>query len=276
MARCRGIKPGFMTNEVLPELGAHAHLLFACLWLIADKDGRLEDRPKRIKLECMPAYDVDVDELLSKLAQLNDPFIIRYEVDGRRYIQICNWRKHQTPHHTEKDSEIPAPPLTHRYTTVNSPLDNGQGASCTLTVNSKQLTEEKGCGEKPKPSGKHFAKPTLDEVAAYCRERGKGVNPEVWYDHYESNGWKVGKNAMKDWRAAVRKWEHSEYGSKANPPPTGKQFLEVTPEEFKRLRDLDSFKIRPYREKLPDGRVHYTGQKRDGTRVECFIEGATT
>lgn len=147
----------------------------------------------------------------------------------------------------------------------------------TLQDKDKTRQDKKGgVGEGDKPPAKHFAKPTLDEVAAYCRERGKGVNPEVWYDHYESNGWKVGKNAMKDWRAAVRKWEHSEYGSKANPPPTGKQFLEVTPEEFKRLRDLDSFKIRPYREKLPDGRVHYTGQKRDGTRVECFIEGATT
>ena len=49
--------------------------------------------------------------------------------------------------------------------------------------------------------------PSLDEVAAYCIERGKGIDPKAWIDHYQANGWKVGRNAMKDWRAAVRTWE---------------------------------------------------------------------
>lgn len=54
-----------------------------------------------------------------------------------------------------------------------------------------------------------FTKPTLEEVIAYCAERGKGVDPQRWYDYYSSNGWKVGKNPMKDWKAAVRTWERS-------------------------------------------------------------------
>jgi hypothetical protein len=58
-----------------------------------------------------------------------------------------------------------------------------------------------------KPSSSHFQKPSLEEVAAYCKERGSVVSPHKWYAHYESNGWKVGKNSMKDWRAAVRTWE---------------------------------------------------------------------
>ena len=58
---------------------------------------------------------------------------------------------------------------------------------------------------------KTFKPPTLDEVRAYCTERGNTVNPEQWFDHYTSNGWKVGKNTMKDWKAAVRTWERSEY-----------------------------------------------------------------
>ena len=61
------------------------------------------------------------------------------------------------------------------------------------------------------PSAKIFKKPTLEEVRAYCQERGNSVNPEKWYDHYTSNGWKVGKNPMKDWKAAVRTWERSGY-----------------------------------------------------------------
>lgn len=54
-----------------------------------------------------------------------------------------------------------------------------------------------------------FVKPTLEEVTAYCLERGKGVDPQKWYDHYSANGWMVGKNPMKDWKAAVRTWERS-------------------------------------------------------------------
>lgn len=52
--------------------------------------------------------------------------------------------------------------------------------------------------------------PTLDEVKAYCSERGNKVDPERWFDYYTSNGWRVGKNPMKDWKAAVRTWERGE------------------------------------------------------------------
>ena len=54
-----------------------------------------------------------------------------------------------------------------------------------------------------------FVKPTLEAVQAYCQERNKGVDAQKWYDYYSANGWKVGKNPMKDWKAAVRTWERS-------------------------------------------------------------------
>jgi len=54
---------------------------------------------------------------------------------------------------------------------------------------------------------KRFKKPTLEEVREYCLERGNGINPEAFLDFYESKGWMIGKNPMKDWRAAVRTWE---------------------------------------------------------------------
>lgn len=59
----------------------------------------------------------------------------------------------------------------------------------------------------PEPKGKRFVPPSLEEVRAYCHERQNGVDPQRWLDHYQSNGWMVGKNRMKDWRAAVRTWE---------------------------------------------------------------------
>lgn len=58
---------------------------------------------------------------------------------------------------------------------------------------------------------KRFEKPTLSQITQYCLERNNCVNAEQFYDYYESNGWKVGKNSMKDWKAAVRTWERSEY-----------------------------------------------------------------
>ena len=61
-----------------------------------------------------------------------------------------------------------------------------------------------------KESRSKFQKPTLSEVSDYCRERGNRIDPAEFIDHYESNGWMVGKNHMKDWRAAVRTWEKRE------------------------------------------------------------------
>lgn len=70
--------------------------------------------------------------------------------------------------------------------------------------------------EKEKTSGKakRFTKPTLAEVQAYCNERGNKVDAAHFYDYYEANGWKVGKNSMKDWKASVRTWERNGYDSK--------------------------------------------------------------
>ena len=60
---------------------------------------------------------------------------------------------------------------------------------------------------KAKAKVKRFAKPTIEEVSDYCNERNNDVDAEKFYDYYSSNGWKVGKNAMKDWKASVRTWE---------------------------------------------------------------------
>ncbi|WP_313684164.1 hypothetical protein [Pantoea sp.] len=107
MARSRNIKPGFFTNDELAECSPLARLLFAGLWTIADKEGRLDDRPKKIKALVLPFDNVDCDDCLK---QLHDrQFINRYSVDGNAYIQISNWKKHQNPHCKEAASEIPEP-----------------------------------------------------------------------------------------------------------------------------------------------------------------------
>lgn len=65
---------------------------------------------------------------------------------------------------------------------------------------------------KAPPTPKKMTRPTLAEVTEYCASRGRGVDAQSWFDHYEANGWKVGRNAMKDWKAAVRTWERNTGG----------------------------------------------------------------
>lgn len=61
-----------------------------------------------------------------------------------------------------------------------------------------------------------FKKPSLEEIKAYCEERKNKVDAERFLNYYESNGWKVGKNPMKDWRACVRTWERNGYSNKTD------------------------------------------------------------
>jgi hypothetical protein len=109
MARARNIKPGFFANESLAECGPWARLCFAGLWTLADKEGRLEDRPKRIKGELFRFDSVEVEPLLDELEQHG--FLVRYTNSDGRFIQILAFKKHQTPHYTEKESVIKPPPL---------------------------------------------------------------------------------------------------------------------------------------------------------------------
>lgn len=69
-----------------------------------------------------------------------------------------------------------------------------------------------------------FKPPTLEDVQSYCQERNNSVNPEKWYDFYSAKGWMVGKNKMKDWKAAVRTWEQNSGKQQEKP---GNIFLEI-------------------------------------------------
>lgn len=107
MPRARNIKPGFFKNDLLAECDPLARILFAGLWCEADREGRLENRPKRLKAEYLPYDECDIEALLSALEERR--FIIRYVVDGVGYIAIPNFAKHQNPHVREAASLIPEP-----------------------------------------------------------------------------------------------------------------------------------------------------------------------
>lgn len=119
MARARNIKPGLYKNEDLAECSIWARYLFPGLWTLADREGRLEDRPKRIKAELLAFDTQDVEPLLRELAARS--FIVRYQIEGVSYIQISKFSTHQTPHYSEKPSVIKPPPLQEKPAHIETP-----------------------------------------------------------------------------------------------------------------------------------------------------------
>jgi len=71
--------------------------------------------------------------------------------------------------------------------------------------------------EDKKKKGKRFVIPTIKEIAGYCKERNNSINAETFHSWYESNGWKVGKNKMKNWKAAVITWENKNNNNSRTP-----------------------------------------------------------
>lgn len=108
MARIRSIKPGFFRNEDLGALSPWHRLAFAGLWCEADKAGRLEDRPKRLKANIFPYDDVDLEAILRDLVDAG--FLRRYVVDGQACLQVVHWTEHQRPRDDEPESRLPLPP----------------------------------------------------------------------------------------------------------------------------------------------------------------------
>jgi hypothetical protein len=152
MARARNIKPGLYKNEDLAACSMTARYLFPGLWMLADREGRMEDRPKRIQCELLPYDNIDVDPLLDELANFN--FIQRYEVDGQRFIQISKFVDHQTPHVREAPSIIPSPepkkstikavPSTGPAQGEASPRSPDCGLPLTSSLNPESLSTDSG------------------------------------------------------------------------------------------------------------------------------------
>ena len=137
MKRTRQINPGFFTNDELADITPLGRLLFAGLWVIADREGRLEDRPKKIKAEILPYDNCDVDDLLNQLQTAG--FIKRYKVDiprtdqgntmdtpkaGVGIIQVVNFTKYQHPHRNESASTLPPPTAESRMESGSAEVES--------------------------------------------------------------------------------------------------------------------------------------------------------
>ena len=211
MARIRNIKPEFFRHEILQELGPIPMLFFAGLWCQCDKAGNFPWRPAQLKLDILPFIEYDVGTSLEALRKSS--MICRYSgQDGKEYGHIPSFREHQRFF----GSEAKALPRFPAFSEENKCLElprNFQGTSKeaprkTLEVGKLEVgSMEVGSMGKDKNTSKGFSKPSPQEIEAFIRDKGYSVDPMKWLAHYEANGWMVGRNKMKNWKAAIVTWE---------------------------------------------------------------------
>lgn len=241
MARARNIKPGFFLNEQLVELPFSTRLLFIGLWTIADREGRLEDKPRKIKMALFPADSIDVEIALSELN--SSSFIIRYSVNNNQYIQIVNFNKHQNPHIKEQASIIPEY-VMHQICTRHAPDINDVSMEVAGLIPDSLLPITDSLLLIPETG---FPSKDLSPLSASTKKNGARL-PEDWFlpkdwgewalnertdldsedirkiadefkDHWLANANQ--KNAKKsDWLAAWRNWIRKTDNKKSYKTPT--------------------------------------------------------
>ncbi|WP_347283032.1 hypothetical protein [uncultured Muribaculum sp.] len=223
MAERRMFTKKVTNDDEFISLPSSAQALYFHLNQEADDDGF----NKQVQTALFKAH-ASIDDL--KILMLKN-FVIRFESG---VIVIRHWRMHNT---LRKD----------RYTPTNFQdelqllglKESGEYVLGCQTVaerlpqvKSEEVREDKvrldkGRLEEDAPqsvaaSNTRFKKPTLEEITAYCTERKNNVDPQAFFDFYESVGWRVGNKPMKDWKACVRTWERREQTSGSGKSTAGK------------------------------------------------------
>ncbi len=125
------------------------------------------------------------------------------------FISILNWEKHQNIEGMERVKELRK--LRNKRYYEKSKLIENKTSYKTVQDTLDKSREDKNRKEKKKKRSTSFIKPSVEDIRLYLNERNiKHFTPDGFYDFYESKGWMVGKNKMKDWKAAVRTWERSQ------------------------------------------------------------------
>jgi hypothetical protein len=181
---------------------------------------------------------VPLEDTIKALATLEgpDPNSSDKDHDGRRLERVpggwmvLNSKKYRdmvTRAHCQEKTKERVRAFREKKRTCNAGVTQGNE---TVTPSEAEAEAEAEAETKNKNTGRvkaapvSFTRPTVKEVEAYCQERGNSVDAQAFMDHYDSNGWKVGKNPMKSWQAAVRTWERSDLSKKKQevcPYPNG-------------------------------------------------------
>ena len=209
----RMIKDSFRTSDKVNALTDFQFRLWVSLITYVDDYGRGDARAAVIKGSCFPLREkVTVKDINAALAALAATGCIGlYEADGRPYLYFPNWERHQTIRN--KRSKYPEP-------TSDSNLQTIENNCIQLRANVPVIQSNPIRIQSEYERERRFAPPSLEEVTEFVRENGLECDPEAFYDYYQGNGWRVGKNKMKDWQAAVRSWarREAEFGKKPKKP----------------------------------------------------------
>ena len=200
----RIIKESICTSEKLAELTDFEFRLWVGLIVSVDDYGRGDARAKIIKGRVFPLRErvtvMEIDAAINSLAAKG--CISLYDVDGKSYFWFPTWASHQRIQ--TKKSKFPEP-------------ENGIPRKSTVShrespPESNPIQSESESNPNPKESvpRKRFTPPAREELEQFILENGLNVDPQAFLDYYESNGWKVGNNPMKDWKAAARNWARRE------------------------------------------------------------------
>jgi hypothetical protein len=166
--RARNLKPGFFKNDLLAECDPLARLLFEGLWCLADREGRLECRPKKIKAEVLPYDNCKVIDLMEQLRARG--FITVYKYDDQIYLEIPTFTEHQNCHVKEAASTIPAPDEHQSCTVLVGPLTE------SLLLNPESPL--------PRPRGARRAQKDFSKFedfwTAYPRKKSRGDAENAW------------------------------------------------------------------------------------------------
>ena len=235
MAERRMFAKTIIDSDAFLEMPTTSQLLYFHLSMRADDDGFV-NKPKSL-MRMVGCKDDDLKLLFVK------KFLIPFEsgVVVIKHWKIHNYIRKDTYTETKYKEEkatlemdennayrlADATALQLRDDSVTSPSTQDRlGKDRVGKDRIGEVIEE----AEPPTRSKRFAPPSVDEVRDYCYERGNSVDPQRFVDYYTSNGWMVGKNKMKDWKAAVRTWEQKENTKSAN-RKNGNVFLEIAQEE---------------------------------------------
>lgn len=188
MAQKRMFTMKIVDSDAFLDMPLSTQCLYFHMNMRADDDGFVGN-PKRIQ-RTIGATDDDLKLLIAKR------FVLVFE---NGVIVIKHWRMHNT---LQSDRYTPT-----AYVDEKSMLELKQNKAYTLK--DEEYKPELPENEPEKPTRKTFVPPTEEEVREYCVERNNGVDAAAFVNFYESKGWMIGKNKMKDWKAAVRTWERN-------------------------------------------------------------------
>lgn len=238
----RILKESIRTSKSVNAMTDFQFRLWAYLITYVDDYGRGSADPELLKGFVFPRRkgisEATIEKTLRELASLGS--IQLYEVEGESYLVFPGWQDHQSPR--AKVSKFPAPPECNR-TCMQMQAD---ACTCKQTqadapdIRYSRIDNDNRYSRTDKRAPARFAPPTEDDVKAYADEMGyAGFNSASFVAYYEANGWKVGRNPMKDWKAAVRGW-HSRDGQRQQTAVKTNPATDYQQRDYKQ-QDEDSF-----------------------------------